>query len=385
MPTDTSIDSSVIDRVRAIVTEHVEPHAADVDRNARYPAEAAKALADAGIMGLAIGKAYGGMEANAATQCAVTQLVSNACSSSAFVLTACVLGVQPVAAHGSDDQKKRLLPAVASGRSAVSFAITEPNAGSDAANVETKATRVDGGWVLNGTKRFVGNGGHAQHYVVSADTGPLDGAERSVSTFIIDADNPGLRITEPLLKMGARGSAHTDLVFETMQVPDSALLGPLGRGMQVAMAALDLGRLHSAAWSIGVAQSALRDAISYAKRRKQFGQALIDFQNTQFELSGAYARFVAARSLMNETIAAFDEGRDVTALSATVKLYASEMAERVVDAALQIHGGLGYVVGTKVERQYRDVRIGRIAVGTSEIQKIVIARQLKNERAPHLD
>ena len=278
---------------------------------------------------------------------------------------------------GTDEQKKRYLPRMASGEIVGSFALTEPEAGSDAASVRTTARRDGDVYVMNGTKRFITNAPKAGVFSVFARTDTSIPGAKGISAFLVPAGLPGIEIGQPEKKMGQHGTYVSDVVFTDVRVPRDALLGGIeGQGFKAAMQVLDRGRLHISAVCVGVASRLISDSVAYANQRKQFGKPISDFQLIQAMLADSYAETLAARSMVLETARRRDTGADVNVDASACKMFASEMVGRVADRAVQIYGGAGYIADYGIERFYRDVRLFRLYEGTTQIQQIVIARGL---------
>jgi acyl-CoA dehydrogenase len=285
------------------------------------------------------------------------------------------IGSQGLVIYGTPAQKARWLPAIASGEIITSFALTEPEAGSDSAAVMTRAIRDGDAYVLNGAKRYITNADKASLFTVMARSDPDAPGSRGVSAFLVPADSPGLSIGKPERKMGQQGAHVCDVVFEDVRVPVENRLGQEGEGFKLAMRVLDRGRLHISAVCVGVAERLIADAVAYARDRRQFGQPLSAFQLVQAMIADSKAECLAARALTLETARLRDSGADTTLEASSAKLFASEMVGRVADRTVQIYGGAGYMAEYGIERLYRDVRLFRIYEGSSEIQKLVIARE----------
>lgn len=363
---------------RTIAAERFAPLAEELDRDQRYPWENVKVLVENGLAGLFIDKAYGGQGASFDVVCAVIEEVSSVCASTGAILTAYALGGTPIVLAGSDEQRRRYLGGMVEGR-AVSFALTEVGAGSDAARIKTAAVRKRDGWHISGEKIFIGNGGASQHYVVFALTDPAAGT-RGITAFMVDKDADGVVIDRYEDKMGIRGTYTSNLKLDTV-VSDAAMVGELNRGMRLAMQTLNAGRITVAAQSIGVGLAGYRVAAREAARRETFGRPIIDNQGISFPLADVATRLTAARMITHRAARTYAEGGDVSILSAMAKLDASEAAHRAVDTAVQVHGGAGYCKPNIAERLYRDQRILEIYEGTSEIQRLVIGRAIKAEAA----
>jgi alkylation response protein AidB-like acyl-CoA dehydrogenase len=359
-----------------VTHEHFVPLAAALDREQRYPWENVRALVEHELAGLFIPREHGGQGASLGATAAVVEAIATGCASTAAILCTYQLGAFPVLLAGRDDQKRLYLGAMATGV-ATSFALSERGAGSDAAAIEATATREGDGWRLRGEKYWIGNGGASRYYVVFAKTDPGAGG-RGISAFMVDKEQPGAVVDELADKMGLRGTQTTNLKLDVV-VPDSARVGELNRALRLALATLDVGRVMVAAQSLGVALAAYREAARRAVERRAFGQPLIENQGIGFKLADMAVEISAARMMLYEAARAYDEGRDVADLGAMAKLFASEVAHRATDAAVQIWGGLGYCKPTPVERLYRDQRVLEIYEGASEIQRLVLARAVRKE------
>lgn len=363
---------------RKLSAERFAPLAEELDREQRYPWESVKVLVDSGLAGLFIGTEYGGQGASFDVVCAVIEEVSRACASTGAILTAYALGGTPVVLAGTEEQRRRYLGGLASGQ-AVSFALTEVGAGSDAARIKTTAAREGDGWRLRGEKIYIGNGGASQHYVVFALTDPAAGT-RGITAFMVDKDADGVVIDHLEDKMGIRGTQTSNLKLDTF-VGEDAMLGELNRGMKLAMLTLNAGRITVAAQSIGVGLAGYDVASREAARRQTFGTPIIDNQGISFPLADVATRLTAARMITHRAACTYQENGDVSILGAMAKLDASEAAHRAVDTAVQVYGGAGYCKPCPAERLYRDQRILEIYEGTSEIQRLVIGRAIKAEAA----
>jgi alkylation response protein AidB-like acyl-CoA dehydrogenase len=361
---------------RKLSAEHFAPLAEELDREQRYPWESVKVLVDSGLAGLFIGTEYGGQGASFDVVCAVIEEVSRACASTGAILTAYALGGTPVLLAGTEEQRRRYLGGLTSGQ-AVSFALTEVGAGSDAARIKTTAVREGDGWRLRGEKIYIGNGGASQHYVVFALTDPAAGT-RGITAFMVDKDAGGVVIDHLEDKMGIRGTQTSNLKLDTV-VGEDAMLGELNRGMKLAMLTLTAGRITVAAQSIGVGLAGYDVASREAARRQTFGTPIIDNQGISFPLADVATRLTAARMITHRAACTYQENGDVSILGAMAKLDASEAAHRAVDTAVQVYGGAGYCKPCPAERLYRDQRILEIYEGTSEIQRLVIGRAIKAE------
>jgi acyl-CoA dehydrogenase len=287
------------------------------------------------------------------------------------------IGSQGILLDGLDWQKKKYLPKLASGEILASFALTEPEAGSDAASLRTTATRDGDFYVVNGTKRFITNAPHAGIFTLMARTNPENKGAGGVTAFIVERDTPGISIGKRDKKMGQKGAHTADVIFENCRVPASQVIGGKeGRGFKTAMKVLEKGRIHIAALAVGAAERMLRDALNYAIERKQFGRPIAEFQLVQAMLADSQAEIYAAKSMVIDAARKRDDGRDVSIEAPCCKLFATEMCGRVADRAVQIFGGAGYIADYGIERFYRDVRLFRLYEGTSQIQQLVIARNM---------
>jgi alkylation response protein AidB-like acyl-CoA dehydrogenase len=359
-----------------LTQERFAPLAEEFDRAQRYPWENVRALVEHKLAGLFIPKAYGGEGADLGTTVAVVEAIATGCASTAAILCTYQLGAFPILLAGGEDQKQHYLGEMARGV-ATSFALSERSTGSDAAAIEATAVREGEGWRLRGEKYWIGNGGASRYYVVFAKTDPSAGA-RGISAFMVDKEERGAVVDELADKMGIRGTQTSNLKLDLV-VPDSARVGELHRALPLAFQTLNVGRVLVAAQSLGVALAAYREAARRAVERRTFGAPIIDNQGIAFKLADMAVEISAARMMLYEAAKAYDAGRDIAVLGAMAKLYASEVAHRAADAAVQIWGGLGYCKPTLVERLYRDQRILEIYEGTSEIQRLVLARAVRKE------
>jgi alkylation response protein AidB-like acyl-CoA dehydrogenase len=342
-----------------LTQEHFAPLAEELDREQRYPWENVRALVEHKLAGLFIPKQYGGEGATLGATVAVVETIATGCASTAAILCTYQLGAFPILLAGREDQKQRYLGDMAKGV-ATSFALSERATGSDAAAIEATATREGDSWRLRGEKYWIGNGGASRYYVVFAKTDPSAGG-RGISAFMVDKEQPGAVVDELADKMGIRGTQTSNLKLDVV-VPDSARVGELHRALRLAFQTLDVGRVLVAAQSLGVALAAYREASRRAVERRAFGQPIIENQGIAFKLADMAVEISAARMMLYEAAKAYDnkaydEGRDVATLGAMAKLYASEVAHRTTDGAVQIWGGLGYCKPTVAERLYRDQRI----------------------------
>lgn len=376
MALDSETRDQLIETVRRFVAERLRPIEAQVADDDQVPAEIVAEMRELGLFGLSIPESYGGLGLTMEEECLVAiELGRTSPAFRSVIGTNVGIGSQGLVMFGTEDQKAKYLPGVASGELVTSFALTEPEAGSDSASVQTRARREGDVYVLDGAKRYITNANKAGLFTVMARTDPDKKGAPGVSAFLVPRDLPGITIGKPEKKMGQQGAHISDVIFEGVRVPAENRLGGEGEGFKVAMQVLDRGRLHISAVCVGVAERLIKDAVEYASERKQFGQALASFQLIQAMIADSKTEALAARALLLETARKRDAGDNVTLECAATKLFASEMVGRVADRAVQIFGGAGYVADYGIERLYRDVRIFRIYEGTSQIQQIVIARE----------
>jgi alkylation response protein AidB-like acyl-CoA dehydrogenase len=367
------------DLARKVATERFAPLAEELDREQRYPDEHIATFVETGLSGMLVPAEYGGTGLTMTAICAVVEEVSAACSSTGAILAAHALGAVPLLLAGSDDQKRDILGPLRSGE-AISFALTEEGAGSDAAALRTRAEPDGDGFLLSGEKIYIGNGGVSTRYVVFAKTDPAAGA-RGITAFIVPADAPGAVVDRIEDKMGIRGTRTSNLRLDGVRVTAADVLGEVGRGLKLALRTLDLGRVTVAAQGLGLAYAAYRLAAAESVRRTPFGKPLIENQGIGFRLADLAVDLSAARMLTYEAAAAYDAGRPVSMPGAMAKLYTSEVAHRAVDLAVQVFGGAGFCKPCPAERLYRDQRVLEIYEGSSEIQRLVLSRAIAAEVA----
>ncbi len=359
--------------VRTFALERIEPIAAETDKQVKFPEETVKALGQMGLMGLPFPKEWGGSESDYISYVIAVEEISKVCGSTGVILqTHCALCTWPILTYGTDEQKKKYLPDLTSGRKLGAFGLTEPNAGSDAAGIESEAIEMEDHYLLNGKKIFISGGGLAETYVVFAMTDKSAGT-RGISAFILEKGMEGFTFPKTHNKMGIKGSIAAELSFKNVKVPKENLLGDTGKGFKIAMSALDVGRLGIAAQAIGIAQGAFSHTVEYMKTRKQFGRTLSKFQGLQFEMAEMKNRIDAGRLLLYRAASMRDLNLPGTASAAQAKLYCSETAMHVTTKAVQFHGGYGYLQEYPLERMMRDAKITEIYEGTSEVMKIIIA------------
>ncbi|CAB3625868.1 MULTISPECIES: acyl-CoA dehydrogenase family protein [Achromobacter] len=376
MALDTETLNLLLDAVRRFVHERLIPAEDELAESGQVPPDIVNEMRDLGLFGLSISPDHGGLGLTMEEEVRVVfELGQTSPAFRSLAGTNIGIGSQAIVLAGTDEQRARYLPKLASGELIGSFALTEPDAGSDAMALRLSAVRDGDSYVLNGTKRYITNAPIAGLFSVMARTAPERRAN-SISCFLVEAGTPGLTIGKPDKKMGQAGALTSDVVFDNCRVPASALLGgEEGNGFRTSMRVLDKGRLHISALCVGIADRLLSDAVKYAIERKQFGQPIAEFQLIQAMIADSQAELYAARCMVLDAARMRDRGENTTMQAACCKLYATEMVGRVADRAVQIHGGAGYMSEYAVERFYRDVRLFRIFEGTSQIQQLVIARE----------
>jgi len=376
MALDIETREQLLQAVRRFVKERLRPLEAQVSAEDAVPEDVLAEMRGLGLYGLSIPEAYGGLDLSMEDEClAIMEMGRTSPAFRSEFGTNVGIGSQGLVMFGTEAQKARYLPTIASGELITSFALTEPEAGSDSAAVRTQARRDGDGYILNGTKRFITNAGKAGLFTVMARTDPKIPGAAGVSAFLVPATSPGLSVGPPEKKMGQQGAQIHDVIFEDVRVPADALLGKEGEGFKVAMTVLDKGRLHIAALCVGASERLIADSAAYALERRQFGQPISGFQLIQAMIADSQTETMAARALVLEGARKRDRGETVTLEASAAKYFASEAVGRVADRAVQIHGGAGYVADHGIERLYRDVRIFRIYEGSSQIQQLIIARE----------
>lgn len=361
---------------REFAQTRIAPIAAEIDREHRFPAELIPEMAELGLLGVPFPEELGGAGADCVSYALVVEQIGQACGSTAVIVSAHTsLCAWPIYKYGSEAQKKTYLTRLASGQCLGAFALTEPGAGTDAGALKTTAVLDGDEWVLNGSKIFVTNGGHAETFVVFALTEP-DKGTRGISAFIVERGTAGFTPGADEKKLGIKASSTTPLYFANCRIPKDALLGEQGKGLKIALSTLDGGRIGVAAQALGIAQGALDAAVSYAKERVQFGKPIGALQAIQWMVADSATEIDAARLLLYRAAWLEEMGRPYSTAAAMAKLYASETATRVAGRAIQVHGGYGFTESYPVERAYRDAKITEIYEGTSEAQRMVIARSL---------
>ncbi|NIM52142.1 MAG: acyl-CoA dehydrogenase [Gemmatimonadales bacterium] len=362
-----------------IAEEQIKPVAASYDETGEFPWDIVKILADADIFGVSIPEQYGGLGGGVLDMAIVTEELSWGCGGIALAYGATSLGAFPILLFGNEEQKAKYLPPIAAGKKLAAFAITEADAGSDAAAIRTSATRDGDGYVLNGTKQWITNGGEAEIYTVIAETDKTKGA-RGASAFVIEKGTPGMSFGKQENKLGIRASATREVIFDDCRIPEENLVGQEGLGFIVAMKTFDQARPGVAAQAVGIAQRALDEATHYARLRKQFGHPISSFQGVQFMLADMAIQVEAARALIYSAARMIDAGvKNVAKESAICKTFASDAAVKVTIDAVQIFGGYGYMKEYPVEKLMRDAKITQIYEGSNEIQRNVIAANLLKE------
>ena len=362
------------DAVREFAEAEVAPIAAELDRDHRFPHELLPKLADMILMGMTYPEKEGGAGADYVSYVIAVEEISRVCASTGIIMSSHnSLATWPIYTFGTRAQKDHYLQDMTSGRRLGAFALTEPAAGTDAAAGTTTATPTADGYALNGSKMFISNAPHAEIYIVFAKTDP-DRGTRGISAFIVERDTPGFAVGEAEHKMGIRGSSTPPIYLTDCRVPKEALLGEEGEGFKIAMATLDGGRIGVSAQALGIAQAALDASVAYAKERVQFGKPIANLQAIQWMIADSALEVDAARLLVYRAASCVANGRPYSTEGAMAKLFASEAATRVAGRAIQIHGGYGYTESYPVERNYRDAKITELYEGTSEVQRMVIAR-----------
>ncbi len=364
-----------------IAEEKIRPVAAKYDQSEEYPWDVIKVIADSDLFGLFIPEEYGGLGVNVMNLCLATEELSRACGGIAVCYAASALGTFPIVLFGNDAQKKKYLPDLAKGKKVAAFAITEPEAGSDASAIKTTAKKEGKHYILNGLKHFITNGGDAEIYVVIAMTDKTRGA-RGASAFIVEKGTPGFSFGKKEDKFGIRASSTRELIFTDCKVPEENLLSKEGMGFIVTMKTFDMSRPGVAAQALGIAQGALELAVKYVRERQQFGKSISSFQGIQWMLADMATEVEAARGLVYSTARMLDAGvKDVAKDSAMAKMFASDVAMKVTVDALQLFGGYGYMKDYPIEKYVRDAKITQIYEGTNQIQRSIIALQLIKEIA----
>jgi alkylation response protein AidB-like acyl-CoA dehydrogenase len=364
--------------VRSFAEREVQPRAEAIDHSGEFPHDLVDKAANLGLLGTLVPEAYGGAGLDHVSFAIFVEEVARFCASTAGILDVHgSVGTEPIILFGNEEQKRRWLPDLAQGRKLAAFALTEPEAGSDAAHLKTTATRGGGGYVLNGTKIFITNAGEAQLYLVMASTQPGSGAD-GITAFLVGGDNPGLKVGPKFKKMGLNGSAIAEVSLENCAVDSADRLGGEGQGFRIAMRALDSGRIGISAQAIGLAQGALDDAVAYAKERKQFGKPIADLPTIQNKIADMAVKIRAARWMTWKAAVLCDAGQPFRREASMAKLFATDAAMDITLDALQVFGGYGYLEDYPMARRVRDAKACQIYEGTNQIQRVVIARELVN-------
>ncbi len=362
--------------IREFAEKEVKPLAAEIDEMERFPVETVEKMAELGIMGIPIAKEYGGAGGSHLMYAMAVEELSRVCGTTGVIVSAHTsLCASPIQHFGTAEQRAKYLPLLASGKAIGAFGLTEPNAGTDAAGQQTTAVEDGDEYILNGSKIFITNAEYASIYVIIAMTDKSQGT-RGITAFIVESDTPGFTIGKKEKKLGIRGSATCELIFDNCRIPKANLLGKVGGGFKVAMWTLDGGRIGIAAQALGIAEGAMDETVKYTKERKQFGKSISQFQNTQFQMADLDVKVEAAKLLVYKAATLEDNKESYSLAAARAKLYAAEVAMEVTTKAVQFHGGYGYTREYAVERMMRDAKITEIYEGTSEVQRMVIAASL---------
>ncbi|MDO4170565.1 MAG: acyl-CoA dehydrogenase [Lachnospiraceae bacterium] len=355
----------------------VQPLAQETDENEQFPLETVKKMAKAGFMGIPVPKEYGGQGCDPLTYTMCVEELAKVCGTTSVIVSAHTsLCIDPILTYGTEEQKQKYVPDLASGKKIGAFGLTEPGAGTDAQGQQTKAVLDGDEWVINGSKCFITNGSYADVYIVIAVTGVIEKRGRKmkeISAFIVEKGTPGFTFGTKEKKMGIRGSATYELIFEDCRIPKENLLGKKGKGFGIAMHTLDGGRIGIASQALGLAEGALERTIAYVQERKQFGRSISKFQNTQFQIADMATKVEAAKALVYKAAMAKATQKVYSVEAAMAKLYAAEVAMEVTTKCVQLHGGYGYIREYDIERMMRDAKITEIYEGTSEVQRMVIS------------
>jgi alkylation response protein AidB-like acyl-CoA dehydrogenase len=375
----TEEQTMIRDMARAFAAEQLAPYAAERDRTHAFPADAVRQMGELGLLGMLVPEEWGGAGAgHVALALAIEEVAAGDGACSTIMSVHNSVACMPILKFGSEPQKEHFLRPMARGELLGAFALTEPQAGSDAANIRTRAAPDDGGYVLNGVKQFITSGKYGQIVLTFAVTDPTAG-KNGISAFIVPTDTPGYTVTRVEEKMGQRASDTVQITFEDMRLGEELRLGEEGEGYKIALSNLEGGRIGIAAQSVGMARSAYEAALAYAKERETFGKPIIEHEAVAFRLADMATEIDAARLLVLRAATLRDQGAPCLKEASMAKLFASEMAERVCSAAIQVLGGYGYVTDFPVERIFRDVRVSQIYEGTSDVQRIVISRAIAHQ------
>jgi len=372
--------------VKRLAEDKVSPRAAEIDEKDEYPWDLKELIAEQGLLGAGIPEEYGGTGAGLPSVCLIVEEIAKSSASVSLIVAAQELGMMPILVGGSEEQKQKYLPGIADGDQIAAFALTEPNAGSDAGSVKTKAVREGGKYLLSGQKCFITNGSIADVFTVFATTDPKAGL-KGLSAFIVEKNYPGLSIGKKEHKMGIRGSETTEIIFDNCPVPAENLIGKEGDGFKIAMMTLDRTRPVIGAQAVGIAQGALDYALNYAKERVQFSKPIASFQGIQFMLADMATKVEAARQLVYKAAFLIESAaqnnvsaNEISRFSSMSKLFASDVAMQVTVDALQVLGGYGYMKEYPMERMMRDAKITQIYEGTNQIQRVVIAKNILSDK-----
>ena len=378
MALDKETFNQLLASIEKFVANELIPMEKKVSDDDAVPPAIIEQMKEMGLFGLSIPEEYGGIGLSAEEEVHVIQKLGYASPAFRSVIGTNVgIGSQGILLDGTEEQKQRYLPQMASGELVGSFALTEPDAGSDAGSVRTTARLEGDHYVVNGTKRYITNANRAGEFTLMVRTGTVDEGSRGVTAFLMDADLPGIELGVLNEKMGQRGAHICDVIMKDVKIPKDAIIGGVpNKGFITAMKVLDRGRLHMSAVALGCARRLIDDSLSYALERKQFNQRIADFQLIQAMLADSETEYFAGKCMVEETARMFDKGGRLSRYTAACKLYCTEMVGRVADRAVQIHGGSGYIADYAVERFYRDVRIFRLYEGTSQIQQLLIAKEM---------
>ena len=378
---DPEILEALLDSVRRFVRERLVPAENEVAETDEIPESIVQEMRELGLFGMTIPEEFGGLALTMEEECRVLlELCQTAPAFRSVIGTTVGIGSQGILIDGTPEQQQEWLPKLATGEVIASFALTEPEAGSDAASLRTTAIKDGDHYVVNGTKRFITNAPHAGMFTLMARTDPTNKGAGGVSSFIVDAKSPGISFGKYDKKMGQKGAHTSDVIFDNVRVPAANLIGlKEGQGFKTAMKVLEKGRIHIAAVAVGCARRILRDALAYSLERRQFGQAICDFQLVQAMLADSQAELYAAECMTLDAARRRDDGQNVSTEASCAKMFATEMCGRVADRAVQILGGAGYMEEYGIERFYRDVRLFRLYEGTTQIQQIIIARNMVRE------
>ncbi len=366
--------------VRDLAADKIRPRAAEIDEKAEYPWDVHEAIKNADLLAIHVPEQYGGAGADKIAHCLVVEEIARVCASSSLIPMGNKLGTTGLILSGSEELKQRYLPLVASGEATFSYALSEREAGSDAAAMKTRAVSDGDSYVLNGTKCWITGAGVNTHYTVMAVTDPEKGAN-GISAFVVHADDPGFSVGTKERKLGIKGSPTCEIYFEDCRIPADRMIGAEGTGFKTALRTLDHTRLGIGAQAVGIAQGALDEGVAYVKERRQFGKAIADFQGIQFLVADMAMKVAAARQLVYVAAAKAERGApDMTFASSAAKCFASDTAMAVTTDAVQLLGGYGYTRDFPVERMMRDAKITQIYEGTNQVQRMVMARQVLKAR-----